>query len=139
MASTCERTLAFFGMLAAAALGLASRRTALQEVPVIGEYGGDVCWAMAAYAMVRVLAPRASVPAALLVAGAMSLAVELSQLIDIALLNDLRQNAFVALLIGHGFLWSDLVCYAAGIAIAAIVDRLACRGARATSLPGRSR
>ncbi len=127
------RLIAFFGMLAAAALGLASRMTVLKEVPILGEYGGDACWAMAAYALVRICAPKASIQTVALIAAALSLAVELSQLVDVAWLNNLRQHTFVKLLIGHGFLWSDLVAYAVGIAIAAMVELLMSQAAHAKS------
>ena len=116
------RITAFFGMLCAASFGLASRKTALHDVPIIGVYGGDAAWAMAAYALVRMCAPRASIDSVMLIAGAMALAVELSQLLDAAWINELRQNSFVALLIGKGFLWSDLAAYLVGILLAALIE-----------------
>lgn len=127
------RLVAFFGMLAAAALGLASRMTVLKEVPILGEYGGDACWAIAAYALVRVCIPKARIQTVVLIAAAISLAVELSQLVDVTWLNNLRQNTVVRLLIGHGFLWSDLVAYAVGIAIAAMVELLISQAVHAKS------
>jgi hypothetical protein len=132
-----KRVIAFVGLIAAALLGLASRKTLLHEVPILGEYGGDVCWAIAAFALVRLCVPRVSVRVVMLVAGALSLGVELSQLIDIPVVNDLRENALVALLIGRGFLASDLASYAAGIIIAATVERLMCRAVPATSASAR--
>ena len=138
--STLPTRLAAFGfMILAAVLGLASRKTALHTVPVIGTYGGDAAWAMAAYALVRTCAPRARIDTVMLLAAGMALAVELSQLIDAPWINELRQNAFVALLIGKGFLWSDLAAYLAGIVIAALLNLLILRSAHARSAGGHDR
>jgi len=41
-------------------------------------------------------------------------AIELSQLIDIAWLNEIRATTFGRLTLGSGFLWSDLVSYSIG-------------------------
>ena len=127
------RLAAFFFMVLAAVLGLATRKTGLNAVPVIGTYGGDVAWAMAAYALVRMCAPKARIDTVMLIAGIMALGVELSQLIDAQWINDLRQNAFVALIIGKGFLWSDLGAYIVGVLIAALINLIILRIAHARS------
>ena len=58
-------------------------------------------------------------------AGALGIAVlvEVSQLIHTPGLDALRQNSFVALVLGQGFLWSDLACYTVGAAGAVLLDR----------------
>jgi Protein of unknown function (DUF2809). len=41
--------------------------------------------------------------------------VEISQLIQVDWLNTLRSNRFAALVLGQGFLWSDLLAYTIGV------------------------
>jgi hypothetical protein len=57
--------------------------------------------------------------------GALGVAVlvELSQLVHTPWLDALRRTRAGALVLGQGFLWSDLACYAAGAAAAVLVDR----------------
>ena len=70
-------------------------------------------------------------------AAGICLAVETSQLIHAEWLENLRSHRIVALLIGRGFLWIDLVRYALGLVIAMGLDRVLGPGPRAA--PGRSR
>ena len=118
------RITALLDMFFAAANGLASRSSLLRDIPILGVYGGDTCWAIAVYALVRFIAPRSKIRVVVFVAIGLSLAVECSQLMDFNWLEDLRSNALAVLFIGEGFLWSDLAAYAVGIALAAILDRV---------------
>jgi hypothetical protein len=109
------------GMLLAAAFGLASRSAPMADWPIIGTYGGDAAWAMAAYAGWRMLLPSVD---RLWIAGlAFGLAtmVEISQLANWEWLNSIRDRRLGALLLGRGFLWSDLAAYAVGTVTAMII------------------
>ena len=55
-------------------------------------------------------------------AGTVSLAVELGQLYHAPWIEAVRQTRIGGLVLGFGFLWSDLACYAAGIGMAAALD-----------------
>lgn len=108
-------------MLLAAAFGLGSRRAPMADWPIIGTYGGDAAWAMAAYAGWRMLLPSVD---RLWIAGlAFGLAtmVEISQLANWEWLNSIRDRRLGALLLGRGFLWSDLAAYAVGTVTAMII------------------
>ena len=48
-----------------------------------------------------------------------SFAIETSQLSRAAWLETLRHTTLGALILGHGFLWSDLAAYSAGVALCA--------------------
>lgn len=104
------------------ALGLATRRFPQAFPALIAEYGGDVLWAMLAYWVLALLVPRAS--PVRLTAGAMAISVcdELSQLIDWEWLRGVRSTWLGGLVFGQGFLWSDLACYAVGVALAFVID-----------------
>ncbi|HYW12873.1 MAG TPA: DUF2809 domain-containing protein, partial [Longimicrobium sp.] len=56
-------------------------------------------------------------------AGIISLAVELGQLYHAPWIEAVRHTRLGGLVLGFGFLWSDLACYAVGIALAALIDR----------------
>jgi hypothetical protein len=105
------------------AAGLASRR--VRGVPeVVQAHGGDALWAAALFFGLALLFLRE--PTELLAAAAlfMAFAVELSQLFSPPWLVELRNNEFLALVLGDTFVRMDLVRYAAGVAVAALFDQL---------------
>ena len=53
----------------------------------------------------------------------MSVAVEISQLYHAPWIDSIRQTTLAALILGFGFLWSDLVCYAAGVSLGILIGR----------------
>lgn len=55
---------------------------------------------------------------------AIAFAVEYSQLYHAAWIDSIRRTRIGALVLGSGFLWSDLVCYAVGVGIAALLDAM---------------
>ena len=103
-------------------LGLGSRRYADALPTLIARYAGDTLWATAAYVGLSVAWPGAR--ARWLAAGAalISLTVELSQLARPAWLQTVRRWPGAPLLLGYGFLASDLVCYAVGVALGTALD-----------------
>lgn len=87
-------------------------------------YAGDVCWAWFAFLFVGLFFPGWSTRRVALIAYLISLAVELSQLYHAPWIDSVRGYRVGALLLGHGFLWSDLACYAVGILIGAAIEVL---------------
>lgn len=117
-------------------LGLASRRFGGALPGFVAAYAGDVLWASLVYLLIAVIRPGASTGRIALAAGVASLAVELGQLYHAPWIDAVRATRIGGLVLGFGFLWSDLACYAAGIALAAAIDialvrRSALRPARA--------
>ncbi len=110
-----------------ALLGLASRQFRSEMPWFVAEYAGDTLWAAMVYLIAAMIWRNAS--AGRLAGGAFgfSLAVELSQLYQAQWINALRATRLGGLVLGFGFLWSDLVCYAAGVALAVGVDLAARR------------
>ena len=121
MPARSRALLASLGV-ATMALGLSTRRLPNVFPSFIAAYGGDALWAMLVYWLLAFIWPRVA-PARLAV-GTLVIAVcdEFSQLIDWQWLQTLRNTKLGALVLGQGFLWSDLVCYAAGIALAVFID-----------------
>jgi hypothetical protein len=105
------------------ALGLASRRFPMWQPVWMATYAGDVLWATMVYWWLALIAPRART--AVLASGSLAIAwgVEFSQLLHTPWLDSLRATTPGALVLGQGFLWSDLVCYTVGVVLAVAVDR----------------
>ena len=57
-----------------------------------------------------------------LLAIGISFAIELSQLYRAPWIDSIRATRPGALVLGQGFLWSDLVCYSAGVVLAMALD-----------------
>lgn len=121
---TAPRSRPALAGLAAAtmAIGLATRRFPQAFPAFIAEYGGDTLWAMLVYWLLALAGPRLSPTRIAVGALAIAVADELSQLIDWHWLQLLRDTRLGALVLGQGFLWSDLACYAAGVALACAID-----------------
>ena len=108
-------------------LGLGSRRYAAALPELVGEYAGDTLWATAVYWLGAILLPRARTAAHAAGAFGFALLIEVSQLYHAPWIDAVRATRPGALVLGYGFLWSDLVCYAAGVALAVAVDVLLVR------------
>jgi Protein of unknown function (DUF2809) len=94
-------------------LGLLTR-SGLPLPELIRTYGGDTLYATLVCFLVALLWRRAAAWRLALLAFGLCVAVELSQLAHTPWLEALRRTLFGRLVLGSGFLWSDLVCYAAG-------------------------
>ena len=110
-------------LVATVALGLASRRYGDTLPRVVAAYAGDTLWAAMVFWLLALALPHAATLR--LAAGALGVAtaVELSQLHHAPWIDAIRATRLGALALGHGFLWSDLACYAAGVGAAALLDR----------------
>ena len=108
---------------AAVALGLATRRFRGALPDVVGAYAGDVLWAAMVYLLAAAVWKRARIRHLAIGTAAFALAIELGQLYHAPWIDAVRHTRMGGLVLGFGFLWSDLACYAAGIVLAAALDR----------------
>ncbi|HVG44636.1 MAG TPA: DUF2809 domain-containing protein [Longimicrobium sp.] len=129
-----RRSRTLYLLLAAATVvaGLASRRFGGALPGVVAAYAGDVLWAAMVYLLIAAAWPGASTRRVALAAAIVSLAVEAGQLYHAPWIDAVRQTRMGGLVLGRGFLWSDLACYAVGIALAAALDHTL---ARRSALP----
>ncbi|GAB5556839.1 MAG: DUF2809 domain-containing protein [Schleiferiaceae bacterium] len=96
-------------------VGLASRRFS-EYLPDIVNLGlGDALWALMMYWIMGFFFSRASILRLAFISLSICFLVEFSQLIDTEWLNALRNHKLGALVLGKGFLWSDLLAYSAGV------------------------
>ncbi len=104
--------------------GLLTRAVPQGFPSMVAEFGGDVLWASMVYWTLVIARPRAAPWRAAAWAAFVALTVELSQLWHTPWLDALRTTTLGALMLGQGFLWSDLLCYALGVVLAFGVDVL---------------
>ena len=103
-------------------LGLASRRYPEILPKFIAAYAGDTLWALLVFLLIGFIFPTLNLVKVAVIAVIFSFAIELSQLYQAPWINDIRQNNLAALVLGRGFLWSDLVCYSVGIATGVVAE-----------------
>ena len=106
------------------AVGLASRTTAADEfLPAwLANFSGDTLWALMVFLIFGFLFPKAKTAIIAGAALAFSFGIEFSQLYQAEWLNPIRQTQIGALILGSGFLKSDLICYTVGIFIGVIFE-----------------
>ena len=100
-------------------VGLLSR-----HFSVIPLFIGDILWATMVYFIARFLFVKRPMKFALAMGLLFCFAIEFSQLYKAPWINELRHTLFGRLVLGEGFLWSDLVCYVVGIGIGIWFDKL---------------
>ena len=107
-------------------LGIAVRRQSGVRPAFFNTYFPDAAWTMAVYCGFGLLFckdARLHFPASL----GVSFLVEVSQLWHAPFLDALRATTLGGLVLGYGFLWSDLVCYTVGACVYAGVQTLLTR------------
>lgn len=114
-------------------VGLASRRHGAALPTFVARYAGDTLWALMVYLGLGVVVPTARTSRRAALALALSYSVEASQLYRAPWIDALRQTAIGGLVLGYGFLWSDIACYTIGVSLGAALDVIATRSKRAST------
>jgi hypothetical protein len=112
-----KRWLYLLLLLLTIPLGLYSRSESPVFAPLFGKYGGDVLYATAAFFFLRLLLIRTRLATVGLFALLACFAVEFLQLYEGEWMVNIRNSMAGGLLLGHGFLWTDLVCYTTGVVL----------------------
>ena len=102
--------------------GLLTRKNAPHLPQIIGEYAPDALWAMMIYWLIAAAFCRKALYWIAPVALAICYLDELSQLYHAPWIDSIRHTTLGGLVLGFGFLWSDLICYTVGAACAAMID-----------------
>ena len=122
-----SRTIYAAALVVTIALGLASRAWAARLPWWLAKNAGDALYATMVFWGLGVVAPRARTATVALVALGLCVAIELSQLYRAPWLDAVRATTPGHLVLGQGFHAFDLVCYAAGVAIAVAIEVVARR------------
>jgi hypothetical protein len=105
-------------------LGILSRKFSYLLPDLVNIYLGDAIWAAMIYVMMAFVfankLPKQIAVLSLLFCNA----IELSQLYQAPWINAIRSNTLGALVLGSGFLWSDLLAYAIGILSATLLEMI---------------
>jgi hypothetical protein len=109
-------------LLLTVALGLGSRRYATSLPRFVAAYAGDTLWATAAFLGFGLLLPRASTWRVALLAMSLSVLVEVGQLYHASWIDSIRRTRLGGLILGYDFVWSDLACYAVGVAVGILIE-----------------
>lgn len=102
-------------------LGLASRRF-LGDYSFIKLYVGDALWALMVYFGFAFVFRRWSIRLVAVAALGFSVGIELSQLYHAPWIDDLRATRLGGLILGFSFVWSDLLCYVAGVGLGVLIE-----------------
>ena len=103
--------------MAVVGLGLLSRWDAVSLPGFVRSYAGDTLWATMVVFLVALVRPGAG-PGVIAGTGlALAWGVECSQLYQAPWINALRETVPGHLVLGQGFLWTDLLCHVAGAAL----------------------
>lgn len=114
--------------------GLCSRKFATSLPHFVATYAGDTLWALLAFMLIGLAFPRRSTLQVAAAALLFSVVVEISQLYHAPWIDAIRSTTPGALLLGFTFLWSDLLCYTAGVATGVVAEILWNRPRPTTSL-----
>lgn len=109
-------------MLIVIALGLGSRLYAQYLPAFIASYAGDTLWAVQVFLLVGFLFPISPTLKVAVIALIFAFFIELTQLYHAPWLDNIRHYRLAALVLGYGFLWSDLICYTVGVMLGIVAE-----------------
>jgi hypothetical protein len=119
-----SRLLYFAGIFIFLYIGLLSRWHGRSIPAFFASYTGDYIAGWMAYCGMAVLFPKKSIKKLAIFSLVMAYALECSQLYHTPGLDRFRTTFIGHMMLGQGFLWSDLICDTAGIFSAAIAESL---------------
>ena len=116
-----KRLTYFIATLIVLVIGYLSRKNT-EGGSFMHDYVGDAIWAAMIYLGFRMVLVHYPLKKSLYVAFIFTYFIEITQLCQADWLNGLRHTWFGGLVLGFGFLWSDLLMYALGIVATFAID-----------------
>ncbi len=104
-------------------LGLGSRRFSASLPSFLATYLGDVLWALMIFFIAGLLFKRKGTTWVGIRGLIFCYLIEISQLYHAPWIDGVRKTTLGALVLGFGFLWSDLICYTIGIVIGVLLEK----------------
>ncbi|HDR7896107.1 DUF2809 domain-containing protein [Bacillus pacificus] len=98
-------------------LGLSSRKFAFALPALLNNYLGDALWALMIFIGFGFLFPKIEMKKLALISLMFCYGIEVSQLYHAEWIDSIRATTLGGLVLGYGFLWSDLVAYTIGVGI----------------------
>jgi len=102
-------------------LAITTRSHAAWFSPLIQQYGGDTIWAGMFLFFLRIFFGKVRLWKLALINFGLGAVVETLQLYHAPWIEAIRHTRIGGLMLGFGFLWSDIICYAVGTVLAWIM------------------
>lgn len=98
-------------------LGLSSRKFAFALPDLLNGYLGDTLWALMIFIGFGFLFPKIETRKLAFISLIFCYGIEISQLYHAEWIDSIRATTLGGLVLGYGFLWSDLVAYTIGVGV----------------------
>lgn len=98
-------------------LGLSSRKFAYALPELLNDYLGDTLWALMIFIGFGFLFPKIETKKLAFISLIFCCGIEMSQLYHAEWIDNIRATTLGGLMLGYGFLWSDLVAYTIGVGV----------------------
>ncbi|MGD6888015.1 DUF2809 domain-containing protein [Bacillus mobilis] len=98
-------------------LGLSSRKLAFVLPQLLNDYLGDALWALMIFTGFGFLFPKIETKKLAFISLLFCYGIELSQWYHAEWIDNIRATTLGGLVLGYGFLWSDLVAYTIGVGV----------------------
>ncbi|MFD3447221.1 DUF2809 domain-containing protein [Microbacteriaceae bacterium 4G12] len=109
-------------LLSVMACGLLSRRTAYVLPHFVNTYLGDALWALMIFIGFGFILKTAKTRSVAFIALSFCYLIECSQLYHATWIDTIRNTTLGGLILGYGFLWSDLLAYSIGIGAGVLME-----------------
>ncbi|MEI5891936.1 DUF2809 domain-containing protein [Bacillus cereus] len=103
-------------------LGLSSRKFAFALPDLLNAYLGDALWALMIFTGFGFLFPKIETKKLTFISLLFCYGIEISQLYHSPWIDSIRATTLGGLILGYGFLWSDLVAYTSGVGIGILLE-----------------
>ncbi|MDM5428091.1 DUF2809 domain-containing protein [Bacillus mycoides] len=98
-------------------LGLSSRKFAFALPDLLNDYLGDALWALMIFTGFGFLFPKIETKKLTFISLIFCYGIEISQLYHAPWIDNIRATTIGGLVLGYGFLWSDVVAYTIGVGV----------------------
>ncbi|HGA0509757.1 TPA: DUF2809 domain-containing protein [Bacillus pacificus] len=98
-------------------LGLSSSKFAFALPALLNDYLGDALWALMIFIGFGFLFPKIETKKLAFISLIFCYGIEMSQLYHAEWIDNIRATTLGGLVLGYGFLWSDLVAYTIGVGV----------------------
>src|SRR5699024_5220977 len=102
---------------------LGSRHFAMYLPNWVNLYFGDFLWAFMIFFILAIIFRSKSTLGIIIFSLVYCYLIEISQIYHSTWIDNIRQTTVGHLILGRGFLWSDLISYTIGILAASVIDR----------------
>ncbi|WP_144611606.1 DUF2809 domain-containing protein [Bacillus cereus] len=103
-------------------LGLYSRKFAFALPHLLNDYLGDALWALMIFTVFGFLFPKIETKKVAFISLLFCYGIEVSQLYHAEWIDSIRATTLGGLVLGYGFLWSDLVAYTIGVGVGILCE-----------------